>query len=105
VDNPIDRKEPNGVCVRLYNLQGDKRLCEERDWIWGKNADIAGRVLMTSYLKEIEAERLSPGKYRVQMFPAWKGNEIDPHDFDEGTVLSALTFIIKKETTVRLIED
>jgi len=111
VENPLDRPEPSGFCVRLVNIQGTQELCQEKEYFFTPTTklgsdlyeEVASSYLLT--LEEIKAGNvdLESGTYSLGVHAAWKGNENDPHDWDDTCSLLYTKFTIRHETVVEIL--
>lgn len=105
MDNPIDRKDPDGYVVITYELRGDKRLCEDKEWFWyqSDSFDYASSYFDDCLSDAQVADLYDTGVYELAIYPAWKGNETEPHDYDESSRVRYAKFKVERSISVEII--
>lgn len=101
---PPENSPPNGYLVRLVALQGfpERALCAELEWFFGSRAEELAQEHFKACLDVDNLSDLTPGKYRITMHPAWRGNETEPAEFDDTTTLGHATFILTRRVELEL---
>lgn len=107
--SPPESSAPNGYLVRLVALQGEgkkeRALCQELEWFFGSNAEELAQAHFRACLDVDNLNDLTPGKYRITMHPAWRGNELEPAEYDDTTTLGRTTFILTRRVDLELCRD
>ena len=96
--------DPNAYCIAMFEIQGDKRLCEFKEHYKGNPEDnqahISARI--AELLESEGMDDLRDGVYAIEAYPSYFKN--DSFDDDRDTVLERVRFTVKKKIEVTRYE-
>lgn len=105
-DNPIYRQEPNGVVVLSYEMGPGGLLCQHKEWFFGPDSERAGEAYLRATLEDAKMPGLAAeGTHVIELRPAWRGDETEPHDYDDTSYLAKITYRVEHKTVLTILNQ
>lgn len=103
--NEVYQLQPTGYLVRLVNLLGlpEKERCEALDYFFGREAQEDAYSHFKAYLDPVFWEESLGGKYKLTLYPAWKGNEEEPNEYDEQSPIASVVFFLEHKPSIDIL--